>query len=51
MVTARDRGAGWHEALALALGAAAANAEVPGAGRFERAAAERLTQRVVIRPV
>jgi 1-phosphofructokinase family hexose kinase len=48
MVTARERGADWHAALALALGAAAANAEIPGAGRFERSEAERLAGRAVI---
>lgn len=48
IVTARDRGAGWREALALALGAAAANADVPGAGRFARADAERLAARATI---
>lgn len=51
MVTALDRGADWSESLALGLGAAAANAAVPGAGRFERADAERLAQRAVITPV
>ena len=48
MVTARDQGAEWQSALALALGAAAANAEVPGAGRFARSEAERLAARAVI---
>ncbi len=51
MVTALDRGADWREALALGLGAAAANAAVPGAGRFDRGDAERLAQRAVITPV
>jgi len=35
LATALDRGSGWHDALALALGAAAANAEMPGAGRLD----------------
>lgn len=48
MVTALDRGADWRESLALGLGAAAANAAVPGAGRFDRGEAERLAQRAVI---
>jgi 1-phosphofructokinase family hexose kinase len=40
MITALDRGAGWRDAFALALGAGAANAEQPGAGRFRRERAE-----------
>jgi fructose-1-phosphate kinase PfkB-like protein len=32
LVAARDGGADWREAVALAVGAAAASAEVPGAG-------------------
>jgi fructose-1-phosphate kinase PfkB-like protein len=40
LVTALDRGSGWIEALALALGAGAANAEEPGAGRLQRERAE-----------
>jgi 1-phosphofructokinase family hexose kinase len=35
LVTALDRGDGWRGALRLALGAGAANAEVPGAGRLD----------------
>ena len=42
VVTALDVGADWEGALRLALGAATANAEVPGAGRLERARAEAL---------
>ena len=40
LVSALHRGDGWQQAMALALGAATANAEVPGAGRLdpERAA-------------
>ena len=40
LVSGLHRGEGWQQAMALALGAAAANAEVPGAGRLdpERAA-------------
>ncbi len=44
LVTARAAGAGWADALALALGAGAANAAVPGAARFQRADAERLAE-------
>ena len=42
--------ADWREALALGLGAAAANAAVPGPGRFDRGDAEGLAQRAVITP-
>jgi len=35
LVVALDRGDSWPEALALALGVAAANAELPGAARFD----------------
>ena len=45
LVVAREAGAGWDDALALALGAATANAAVPGAACFERADAERLAAR------
>jgi len=40
LVVGRERGSDWTDALRLAVGAAAANAEVPGAGRLspERAA-------------
>lgn len=48
LVFARAAGAAWDDALALALGAAAANAAVPGAGRFARTDAERLAERAVI---
>ena len=55
LVTARAAGAGWADALALALGAGAANAAVPGAARFQRADAERLAgagqRRLIARPV
>jgi fructose-1-phosphate kinase PfkB-like protein len=48
LVVARAAGAGWDDALRLALGAAVANAAVPGAGRFARADAERLAGRAVV---
>ncbi len=51
IVTARDRGESWRDALALALGAASANAAVPGAARFERSEAERLAAAASITPV
>jgi 1-phosphofructokinase family hexose kinase len=34
LIVARSRGEAWRESLAWALGVAAANAELPGAGRF-----------------
>lgn len=48
LVVARERGAGWDEALRLALGAGAANAAVPGAGVFQRSDAERLAARATV---
>ena len=44
VVVARAGGADWDDALALALGAATANAAVPGAACFDRAEAERLSE-------
>jgi fructose-1-phosphate kinase PfkB-like protein len=49
LVVALDRGAGWADALCAALGAGAANAEQPGAGRLERARAERLAELATVR--
>ena len=46
LVVARSANADWRGALALAMGAATANAAVPGAACFERADAERLAARV-----
>jgi len=51
LVVARSGGAAWEDALGLALGAAAANAAVPGAARFARTDAERLAERAVVSPV
>jgi 1-phosphofructokinase family hexose kinase len=51
IVVARAAGAGWDDALALGLGAGAANAAVPGAARFSRDHAERLAGRAVITSV
>jgi fructose-1-phosphate kinase PfkB-like protein len=42
LVVALQGGAGWQDAFRLALGAGAANAELPGAGRLDRARAEQL---------
>jgi 1-phosphofructokinase family hexose kinase len=47
LVVALDRGGAWPEALLLALGAGAANAEQPGAGRLDRVRAEVLAAEAV----
>ena len=49
LVTELDRGGGWDPVLRLALGAATANAEVPGAGRLERTRAEVLASQARVR--
>ncbi|HEU0192804.1 MAG TPA: PfkB family carbohydrate kinase, partial [Gaiellales bacterium] len=51
LVVARAAGAGWADATRLALGAAAANAAVPGAARFSRDDAEQLAARATVRPI
>jgi 1-phosphofructokinase len=48
LVAALAGGADWPDALRVALGAAAANAAVPGAAHFQRADAERLAGLAVI---
>jgi 1-phosphofructokinase len=50
LVVALERGASWPDALKAALGAGAANAEVPGAGRLDRRRAELLAERVRVLP-
>ncbi len=45
LVTALDRDEPWREAIALALGAATANAEMPGAGRLDPVVAVELAAR------
>jgi hypothetical protein len=45
LVTALDRGGSWFDAIALALGAATANAEMPGAGRLDPVLAAELAAR------
>jgi 1-phosphofructokinase family hexose kinase len=45
LVTALDRDDAWRDAVALALGAATANAEMPGAGRLDPVAAAELAAR------
>ena len=49
LVVALDRGTGWGEALRMALGAATANAELPGAGRLDRSRAEALAEQATVR--
>lgn len=51
LVTALERGQGWEAALRLSLGAAAANAERPGAGRLDAARAVELSGRAVVEPI
>jgi 1-phosphofructokinase family hexose kinase len=49
LVTSLDREEGWHAALCSALGAATANAELPGAGRLDPSGAVELADRAVVR--
>jgi 1-phosphofructokinase family hexose kinase len=49
LVTALDRGEAWERALRLALGAAAANAEMPGAARLDPDRAHELADRADVR--
>jgi 1-phosphofructokinase family hexose kinase len=51
LVTALEGGDGWEVALRLALGAAAANAELPGAGRLDPSRARELAGRAVVEPI
>jgi len=50
LVVALDAGAGWRDALALALGAGSANAEVPGAGVLDPDRARALADAALITP-
>jgi 1-phosphofructokinase family hexose kinase len=50
LVTGLESGDPWPEAIASALGAAAANAEVPGAGRLDPARARELAARAELAP-
>ena len=50
LVVALDGGADWPDALRAALGAGAANAAIPGAGRLDRANAERLAAQATVTP-
>lgn len=51
LITALDRGQGWDDALCLALAAATANAEIPGAGRLEPSRAQELAVQARVRVV
>jgi 1-phosphofructokinase family hexose kinase len=51
LVVGLDRGQDWPAALRLALGAAAANAELPGAGRLDPRRAGELLGRATVRPL
>jgi 1-phosphofructokinase family hexose kinase len=48
LVVALERGERWSEALRLALGAAAANAEIPGAGKLDAGRARALAAQAVV---
>jgi 1-phosphofructokinase family hexose kinase len=50
LVTALDGGDSWPEALAAALGAAAANAETAGPGLLDAGRARELTERAIVEP-
>lgn len=50
LVVALERGASWPDALRAALGAGAANAEIPGAGRLDRDRAVQLAERARVEP-
>lgn len=50
LVVALDAGAGWRDALALALGAGTANAETPGAGVLDPGRARELADAALISP-
>jgi len=51
LVVTLERGGDWPEALRLALGAATANAEVPGAGRLDPERARDLAARADVREI
>src|SRR5262245_43788489 len=48
LVVGLERGERWPDALRRALGAATANAEIPGAGKLDRARAEALAARAIV---
>jgi len=49
LVVSLDGGLGWGGALRLALGAATANAELPGAGRLDPSRAGALAEQATVR--
>jgi 1-phosphofructokinase family hexose kinase len=51
LLVALDRGEPWPRAIALGLGAAAANAETPGAGRIDPERALKLAEMAEIEPI
>lgn len=51
LVSALDDGASWPEALATALGAAAANAEIPGPGLLDPVRARALAEQTIVEPL
>jgi 1-phosphofructokinase family hexose kinase len=51
LLVALDRGGSWEDAFRAALGAGAANAELAGAGRLDRARAEELAAQADVRTV
>lgn len=51
LVSTLESGRGWPEALAAALGAAAANAEVPGPGLLDPTRARSLEEQTVVEPM
>lgn len=51
LITALDRGQSWDGALRIALGAATANAELPGAGALDAARAAALAEEAEVRRV
>ena len=50
LVVALERSTSWPDALCAALGAGAANAEIPGAGRLDRDRAVQLAERARVEP-
>jgi fructose-1-phosphate kinase PfkB-like protein len=50
LVVALDAGAGWDDALRAAIGAGAANAEQPGAGRLDPERARAIADSVRLAP-
>jgi 1-phosphofructokinase family hexose kinase len=51
MVVGLEQGERWHEAARLAMGAAAANAEVPGVGVLDPGRARDLAERTILEPL